>query len=164
MPTQYADSQQDTTFGTFRSADKGKRRTEWAFQSMPVLQTIRKQFISTQPLAGIRDRGLPARDHRDRQSDGHAAGRRRLGGAVRLQPAFHAGRRGRDAGPRLRHPGVRHQGREQRSLLLAHRGGARPQAAHHHGRRRRPGDHAAHQAAGPARRASSAAPRRPPPA
>jgi len=35
-------------------ADLGKRRTEWAFQSMPVLQTIRKQFIKTQPLAGIR--------------------------------------------------------------------------------------------------------------
>src|SRR5690242_1029452 len=34
-------------------ADLGKRRTEWAFQSMPVLQTIRKQFIKTQPLAGI---------------------------------------------------------------------------------------------------------------
>jgi adenosylhomocysteinase len=35
-------------------ADMGKRRTEWAFQSMPVLQTIRKQFIKTQPLAGLR--------------------------------------------------------------------------------------------------------------
>ncbi|HZT38485.1 MAG TPA: adenosylhomocysteinase [Bryobacteraceae bacterium] len=35
-------------------ADHGKRRIEWAFQSMPVLQTIRKQFIKTQPLAGIR--------------------------------------------------------------------------------------------------------------
>jgi adenosylhomocysteinase len=35
-------------------ADAGKRRTEWAFQSMPVLQSIRKQFIKTQPLAGIR--------------------------------------------------------------------------------------------------------------
>jgi adenosylhomocysteinase len=35
-------------------ADAGKRRTEWAFQSMPVLQTIRKQFIKTQPLAGVR--------------------------------------------------------------------------------------------------------------
>jgi adenosylhomocysteinase len=35
-------------------ADIGKRRTEWAFQSMPVLQTIRKQFIKTQPLAGMR--------------------------------------------------------------------------------------------------------------
>jgi adenosylhomocysteinase len=35
-------------------ADTGKRRMEWAFQSMPVLQTIRKQFIKTQPLAGVR--------------------------------------------------------------------------------------------------------------
>jgi adenosylhomocysteinase len=35
-------------------ADLGKRRTEWAFQQMPVLQTIRKQFIKTQPLAGKR--------------------------------------------------------------------------------------------------------------
>ena len=35
-------------------ADSGKRRIDWAFQSMPVLHTIRKQFIKTQPLAGIR--------------------------------------------------------------------------------------------------------------
>jgi adenosylhomocysteinase len=35
-------------------ADVGKRRVEWAFQSMPVLQNIRKQFIKTQPLAGVR--------------------------------------------------------------------------------------------------------------
>jgi adenosylhomocysteinase len=35
-------------------AEKGKRRTEWASHFMPVLQTIRKQFIAAQPLAGIR--------------------------------------------------------------------------------------------------------------
>ena len=35
-------------------ADGGKRRIEWAFQSMPVLQSIRKQFIKSQPLAGMR--------------------------------------------------------------------------------------------------------------
>jgi len=35
-------------------ADQGKRHIEWAFQSMPVLQIVRKQFIKTQPLAGIR--------------------------------------------------------------------------------------------------------------
>src|SRR5271168_1624678 len=35
-------------------AEAGKRRIEWAAQSMPVLTTIRKQFIKTQPLAGIR--------------------------------------------------------------------------------------------------------------
>src|SRR5258708_36666260 len=35
-------------------ADSGKRRIEWAFQRMPVLQTIRKQFIKAQPLAYVR--------------------------------------------------------------------------------------------------------------
>src|SRR5882757_2166188 len=35
-------------------AEQGKRRIEWAAQSMPVLATIRKHFIKTQPLAGIR--------------------------------------------------------------------------------------------------------------
>ena len=35
-------------------AEGGKRRIEWAAQSMPVLATIRKQFIKTQPLAGVR--------------------------------------------------------------------------------------------------------------
>ena len=36
------------------SADRGKRRIEWANQHMPVLQLIRKQFIKDQPLKGIR--------------------------------------------------------------------------------------------------------------
>ncbi|HYE26146.1 MAG TPA: adenosylhomocysteinase [Clostridia bacterium] len=35
-------------------ADLGKKRIEWANQSMKVLQTIRKDFIKTQPLKGIR--------------------------------------------------------------------------------------------------------------
>jgi len=35
-------------------ADQGKKRIEWANQSMPVLQTIRKEFIKNQPLKGIR--------------------------------------------------------------------------------------------------------------
>ncbi len=35
-------------------ADVGKRRIEWAAQSMPVLAAIRKQFIKSQPLAGLR--------------------------------------------------------------------------------------------------------------
>jgi adenosylhomocysteinase len=35
-------------------ADLGKRRIEWANQSMPVLQSIRKEFIKNQPLRGIR--------------------------------------------------------------------------------------------------------------
>lgn len=35
-------------------AEQGKKRIEWANQSMPVLQTIRKEFIKQQPLKGIR--------------------------------------------------------------------------------------------------------------
>jgi len=35
-------------------AERGKRKIEWANQQMPVLQTIRKQFIKEQPLKGVR--------------------------------------------------------------------------------------------------------------
>ena len=35
-------------------ADLGKKRIEWANQSMKVLQSIRKDFIKNQPLKGIR--------------------------------------------------------------------------------------------------------------
>src|ERR1700758_1180554 len=35
-------------------ADLGKKRLEWANQSMKVLQLIRKEFIKNQPLKGIR--------------------------------------------------------------------------------------------------------------
>ena len=35
-------------------ADLGKKRIDWANQSMKVLQIIRKEFIKNQPLAGIR--------------------------------------------------------------------------------------------------------------
>src|SRR3954470_6405153 len=34
--------------------DQGKKRIEWANQSMPGLQSIRKEFIKNQPLKGIR--------------------------------------------------------------------------------------------------------------
>ena len=38
----------------FELADLGKKRIDWANQSMKVLQIIRKDFIKNQPLAGIR--------------------------------------------------------------------------------------------------------------
>ncbi len=38
-------------------AESGKRRIDWANQSMPALQLIRKQFIKAQPLKGIRISG-----------------------------------------------------------------------------------------------------------
>src|SRR5207253_2378363 len=35
-------------------ADMGKKRIDWANQSMKVLQIIRKEFIKNQPLQGVR--------------------------------------------------------------------------------------------------------------
>ncbi len=35
-------------------ADKGKLRIEWADQSMPVLNIIRKRFEKEKPLKGVR--------------------------------------------------------------------------------------------------------------
>ncbi len=35
-------------------ADQGRKRIEWARESMPVLESIRKEFLKTQPLKGIR--------------------------------------------------------------------------------------------------------------
>ena len=81
--------------------------------------------------------GLPARDERDRQPDAHAQGRRRRRRAVRVEPALDPGRRRGGAGRRIRHLRLRDQGRGQRHLLRAHRGGGRPQAAADDGRRRR---------------------------
>src|SRR5205085_6976355 len=38
----------------FDLADLGKKRIDWANQSMKVLQIIRKEFIKNQPLRGVR--------------------------------------------------------------------------------------------------------------
>src|SRR5947199_10397820 len=38
----------------FELADLGKKRIDWANQSMNVLQLIRKEFIKNQPLKGMR--------------------------------------------------------------------------------------------------------------
>src|SRR2546430_17177489 len=37
-----------------RLADEGRRRTEWAERSMPVLRQLRERFAREQPLAGKR--------------------------------------------------------------------------------------------------------------
>ena len=132
-------------------ANDGKRRIEWAAQSMPVLNRIRQRFTQEKPFAGREARRLPARDHRDRRPHADPAGRRRLGGAVRLQPAQHAGRRGGVAVQARPHPDLRHQGRGPQDLLRAHQRGARHETALHHGRRRRSGVHPALRAPGPPR-------------
>ena len=48
---------QTTTPGDVKDlalADEGKRRIEWAGQWMPVLESIRKEFVKEQPLKGVR--------------------------------------------------------------------------------------------------------------
>ena len=93
-----------------------------------------------------------------------AEGRRRGRRALRIEPAVHPGRRRGGARRRVRHRHLRDQGRGQRQLLLAHRGGRRPQAAADDGRRRRRDRRAPLRPARAARATSSPAPRRRPPA
>ena len=97
-------------------------------------------------------RRLSARDERDGEPDAHAEGRRGRRRALRVEPALDAGRRRRGARPRVRHRVLRHQGRGQRHVLLAHRGGGRPQAAADDGRRRRRDRRAPQRPPRPARR------------
>ena len=52
--TTTAASQVACDIKSFELADMGKKRLEWANQSMKVLQSIRKEFIKHQPLKGIR--------------------------------------------------------------------------------------------------------------
>ncbi len=96
--------------------------------------------------AALRDRaaaerlprlGLPARHDRDGEPDAHAEGGRCRRRALRVESALHAGRRRRGARRRVRRQRLRDQGRGQRHVLRAHRGGSRPQAAPDDGRRRR---------------------------
>ena len=44
-------------------AAPGALRIEWANQSMPVLESIRKRFAKEKPLKGIPSGGLPACNH-----------------------------------------------------------------------------------------------------
>src|SRR5258706_12581265 len=47
-------SQVSSDIKSLELAELGKKRIEWANQSMKVLQIIRKEFIKNQPLKGIR--------------------------------------------------------------------------------------------------------------
>ena len=114
-------------------ADLGKKRIEWANQSMKVLQIIRKEFIKNQPLKGMR---ISACLHVTAETANLVITLRDGGADVVLcasNPLSTQDDVAASPGARLQHPGLRHQGRGQRHLLLAHHVGARPQAAHHHG-------------------------------
>ena len=81
-------------------ADLGKKRIEWANQSMKVLQIIRKEFIKNQPLKGIRVSAclhVTAETGKPRHLPARWRSRR---GALRLEPAVDAGRRRRQPGAR----------------------------------------------------------------
>ena len=107
-----------------RPADAGPGRDPRALRDRPAAR-------------GLPRLRVPARHERDRQPDAHAEGRRRGRRALRVEPAFDAGRRRGGARRRVRDLRLRDQGRGQRHLLPAHRGRGRPQAAADDGRRRR---------------------------
>src|SRR2546429_2871481 len=52
-----AQTQMNCDIKSLDFADLGKKRIEWANQSMKVLQIIRKEFIKNQPLKGVRVSG-----------------------------------------------------------------------------------------------------------
>src|ERR1022692_4290559 len=54
MSTVSTAAQINSDIKSLELADLGKKRIEWANQSMNVLQIIRKEFIKNQPLQGIR--------------------------------------------------------------------------------------------------------------
>ena len=92
------------------------------------------------PARGHHGGGVPARHRRDGQPRAGADRRRRRGGAVRRQPALHAGRDGGGAGRGLRRRGPRAPRRGRRGLRRP-RGGVRaPAPARDPRRRRRPRD------------------------
>ena len=102
---------------------------------MPVLQTIRKQFIKTQPLADLNRRLLACDDR-----TANLMVTLRDGGANACcahQSAVHTGRRGRRAGAGLRYSGFRHQGRNN-DVYYLHLSATPIITADHHGRWGRP--------------------------
>ena len=103
----------------FSLADAGKRRIEWAFQSMPVLQSIRKQFIKTQPLAGIR---VAACLHVTTETANLMITLRDGGANIHLCASNPLSTQDDVAASLVRDysiPSLRHQGRGQRLVLLS---------------------------------------------
>ncbi len=114
-------------------ADLGKRRIEWANQSMPVLQFIRKDFIKNQPLKGMR---ISACLHVTTETANLAITLRDGGADIVLCASNPLSTQDDVAASLVRDYGIsdlRHQGRGQRHVLHAHSGGARSQAAYDHG-------------------------------
>ncbi len=127
-------------------AEAGKKRIEWAAQSMPVLRTIRKEFIKAQPLAGVR---VAACLHVTTETANLMIALRDGGASIVLCASNPLSTQDDVAAALVKEyniPTYAIKGRKQRVVLPPHRCRHRHPPAHHHGRRLRPGDGAAHQA------------------
>ncbi len=113
-------------------ADLGKKRIEWANQSMKVLQIIRKEFIKNQPLKGVRVSGCL---HVTAETANLAICLRDGGADVVLCASNPLSTQDDISASLVRDhgSGLCDQGRGQRHLLQPHSCCHRSQAAHHHG-------------------------------
>ena len=145
-------------------ADKGRKRIEWANQSMPVLQSIRKDFIKKQPLKGMR---VAACLHVTTETANLMITLRDGGAEIALCASNPLSTQDDVAAALVAHYGISTyaiKGEDNDSYYKHILAAIDIQAAHHHGRRLRPRQPAAHQAPGRPRQTSSPAPKRPPPA
>ena len=118
-------------------AAEGVRRIEWADRQMPVLAAIRERFEREKPLAGYR---VSACLHVTTETANLMRTLKAGGADVVLCASNPLSTQDDVAAALVDEYGIarlRDQGRGQRHVLPAHRGGGRPSAAHHDGRRRR---------------------------
>ena len=114
-------------------ADMGRKRIDWANQSMKVLQIIRKDFIKNQPLKGIR---ISACLHVTAETANLAITLRDGGADVVLCASNPLSTQDDVAACLVRDynvPVYAIKGEDNDTYYSAHPVGARPQAQHHHG-------------------------------
>ena len=90
----YDGMEKTTTSKISRLADGGRKRILWAGQDMPVLQTGARAISKRKAVTGHAFLGMSSCHGGNRQPGAGAQSRRSGCAAVRLQSAFHAGRRG----------------------------------------------------------------------
>ena len=135
----YVDNNSHASLGDIANlelADLGKKRIDWANQSMKVLQIIRKDFIKNQPLKGMR---ISACLHVTAETANLAITLRDGGAEVALCASNPLSTQDDVAACLVRDyniPVFAIKGEDNDTYYSAHHVGARSQAAHHHGRRR----------------------------
>ena len=139
-------------------ADEGKRRTEWAERSMPVLRQIRARFAKEQPLKGLK---LSACLHVTTETANLMSTLRAAGAEIALCASNPLSTQDDVAAHLVRDHGVHVyaiKGEDHETYYGHIAAGARVRAGHDAGRRRRPGRLAPHDRAQPARRPGAADP------